>query len=86
MRASSASRELLWPLVFVLATGYLAWYTPRLIVFSGYASEAMFLVEVNKLLKCFRIITMNIAHQHFTKYMISFEDRFNYICFDKTNG
>lgn len=41
MRASSASRELLWPLVFVIATGYLAWYTPRLIVFSGYASEAM---------------------------------------------
>jgi len=41
MRASSASRELLWPLVFVFAAGYLAWYTPRLIVFSGYASDAM---------------------------------------------
>ncbi|WP_022703190.1 TRAP transporter small permease subunit [Pseudorhodobacter ferrugineus] len=41
MRASSASRELLWPLVFVFAAGYLAWYTPRLIVFSGHASDAM---------------------------------------------
>jgi TRAP-type C4-dicarboxylate transport system permease small subunit len=41
MRASSASRELLWPLLFVMATGYLAWYTPRLIVASGYASDAM---------------------------------------------
>jgi TRAP-type C4-dicarboxylate transport system permease small subunit len=41
MRASSASRELLWPLVFLFSAGYLAWYTPRLIVFSGAASDAM---------------------------------------------
>lgn len=41
MRASSASRELLWPLVFLVSAGYLAWYTPRLIVFSGAASDAM---------------------------------------------
>jgi len=27
--------------VFIITAGYLAWYTPRLIVFSGYASDAM---------------------------------------------
>lgn len=41
MRASNASRELLWPLVFVASAGYLAWYTPRLIVWYGAASDAM---------------------------------------------
>ena len=43
MRASSASRELLWPLVFLFSAGYLAWFTPRLIVMSGAASDAMVL-------------------------------------------
>lgn len=43
MRASSASRELLWPLVFLFSAGYLAWYTPRLIVMFGAASDAMVL-------------------------------------------
>jgi TRAP-type C4-dicarboxylate transport system permease small subunit len=41
MRASSATRELLWPLVFMASAGYLAWYTPRLIIWWGNASDAM---------------------------------------------
>jgi TRAP-type C4-dicarboxylate transport system permease small subunit len=41
MRASNASRELLWPLVFVIAGGYLAWYAPRFIVFFGGATDAL---------------------------------------------
>lgn len=41
MRNSSASRELLWPLVFVLAAGYMAWFTPRFIILFGGATEAL---------------------------------------------
>jgi TRAP-type mannitol/chloroaromatic compound transport system permease small subunit len=41
MRASSASKELLWPLVFGASCAYLAWYTPRFIVYFGAATDAL---------------------------------------------
>ena len=41
MRASSATKELLWPLIFVVAGGYLLWYAPRFIIFFGGATDAL---------------------------------------------
>lgn len=38
---SNAMRELVWPLTFTLAAGYLCWYMPRFIVAFGWGDEAL---------------------------------------------
>ncbi|MDZ4134170.1 MAG: hypothetical protein U1D06_01070, partial [Paracoccaceae bacterium] len=41
MRATSAVRDVLWPLVFTLAMAYIAWYLPKFIITFGGATDAL---------------------------------------------